>query len=740
MRKLMWFTLGFLGACAFGAYCYVSWFLSAAAVCMIAAVALAVGCMWYRPLRVPAVLCVGFAFGLVWFYGYDVLYLGEARALDGQTAEVTVIVHDYSYETDYGCAVDGSIQVGDKSYRVRLYLDEKVDLEPGNRVIGTFRFRFTSSGGIDEVLHHRGKGIFLMAYQENNILVERFWSTPLLDLPAVWRQVMKDSIDRSFESDAAGFAKALLLGDRTDIDYETSTAFKVSGISHIIAVSGMHVSILFGLVYFLSGKRRLMTAAIGVPAVLLFAAMVGFTPSVTRAAIMQCLVMGALLFGKEYDPPTALGFSALVMLLGNPLTASSVSFQLSFCCMAGIFTLGEPVNVWLSERLVGKLGKGISASVSLSLGACVFTTPLTAVYFGTVSLIGVVTNLLTLWVVSFVFYGIMAVCAAGFFSAALASVLAAVVAWPIRYVLGAAKLMAGLPLAAVYTKSGYIVAWLVFCYVLLGIFLCMKKKPAVLFAGLMGLLLCLCVGLSWAEPMLDECRMTMLDVGQGQAILLQSGGKSWLVDCGGDYDEDAADVTAETLLSQGIFRLDGVILTHYDGDHAGGVDELLTRIQVDAVLLPHSLDQNGVGDTLRDMVGDGVITVKEDMAITFDGGEIALFAPFSYNSGNESSMCVLFRTENCAILITGDMGQTGERLLLKYHDLPQVDVLVVGHHGSKTSTSVELLQTVRPRYTFISVGENNFYGHPVQSVLDRLAEFGCIIYRTDEDGTIIFRR
>ena len=181
-----------------------------------------------------------------------------------------------------------------------------------------------------------------------------------------------------------------------------------------------------------------------------------------------------------------------------------------------------------------------------------------------------------------------------------------------------------------------------------------------------------------------------------------------------------------------------MILTHYDLDHAGGLPYLLTRIDTDAIFLPHSLDEKGVGDTLRKLSAE-VVTVKEDQMLTFGNVRLDLFAPESYNSGNESSMCVLFRTEKCAILITGDRGEVGERLLMKCHDLPDVDALVVGHHGAKDSTTAALLEAVRPEYAFISVGEGNRYGHPTPETLLRLYEFGCIIYRTDENGTIIYR-
>ncbi len=736
MRKLMWFTVGFAVACAFCAYFRMDEYLVVTILSGVLAAGLLLLTRNIRVFRIPAGIFLGLTVGFVMFGIYDGVRLQDVRSLDGKTERVTIIVRDYAWDTSYGTACDGTLETENGRYRVRVYLDDKTELVPGNRLKGEFEFEMTAGVGLEEVLYHRGQGIYLYAYQKDHVTVERCWSTPGMDLPAVWRQELKQTIDKNIPADAAPFAKALLLGDRTDIDYETDTDFKISGISHVIAVSGLHVSILFGAVYVFSGRRRVLTTVIGVPVVLLFAAVAGFTPSITRAAMMQCLMMLAMLCQREYDGPTALSFAALVMLIINPMVITSVSFQLSFGCMTGIFLFAQPVCDWIMDlKRLGKWDSGpvraFASGISVSLGSCVFTTPLCAVYFGTVSLIGPLTNLLTLWIITFIFYGIILVCLFNW------PLLGAVVAWPIRYVLECSAMLAEFPLAAVYTKSVYIVAWLVFVYVLLVIYLTGKKRPAVVFSAAAVLSLCLALGLSWAEPWTDNCRMTVLDVGQGQAILLQGHGKTFLVDCGGDQDETAADATAETLLSQGISRLDGIILTHYDRDHAGGIPYLLTRVDTDLILLPHSYDEYGVGAELAKLAD--TVTVMEDQELTFGSVRLTLFVPESYNSGNESSMCILFRAGKCDILITGDRGEAGEWLLLKYHELPDVDALVVGHHGAITSASAALLEAVQPEYAFISVGEDNRYGHPRPEVLRRLYEFGCMIYRTDENGTIIYR-
>jgi competence protein ComEC len=278
------------------------------------------------------------------------------------------------------------------------------------------------------------------------------------------------------------------------------------------------------------------------------------------------------------------------------------------------------------------------------------------------------------------------------------------------------------------------------CYVLIAVFLLSKKRqPFVLICcGALGL--CLALICSWVEPLLDDTRMTVLDVGQGQCILLQSEGRTYLIDCGGDSDTKSADLAAETLLSQGISRLDGVIVTHYDRDHAGGVGYLLSRIPADTVLLPDSPDEDRLLDTILPYCQGNEVYVKEDMLLRWDDTVVTVFAPILSTSDNERGLCVLFHNENCDILISGDLSRLGEKLLLKEKDIPELTVLVAGHHGSKDSTCEALLEATTPEYAFISVGKDNYYGHPHADVIKRLEEAGCIIYRTDQNGTIIFRR
>ena len=741
MRKLMWFAIGFGIACGLCAYVLPDkWIIPLILGMIFLATASALVCRkWEIPYRAAAV-CLGCAAGLCWFLAFQRFYLLPASALDGVEVNTTVTASDYSYETTYGVGVDGTVEVEGKRYQIRLYINEKKQIAPGDEITGTFRFRITTPDGQQEATYHQGKGIFLLGYQTDTVELSQTVKQELRYLPALLREKIEEILQICFPEDVFPFIKALLLGDSYDLSYEIDTAFKISGIRHIIAVSGLHVSILYGLISVLTGRKRFLTALLGLPVLLLFAAVAGFTPSVTRACIMVGLMILAMVFQREYDSPTALSFACLVMLIANPLVITSVSFQLSVGCVAGILMFHAPIHSWLKAFFPKRKGKGVrtglqnwfTTSVSVTLSAMSITTPLSAYYFGTVSLIGVVTNLLTLWVVNFIFNGIIVVCLMSLISGSMAVFLAGILAWPVRYVLFVSKTLAALPLAAVYTRSAYIVAWLVFCYILLGAFLLSKRKRPGLLGCCAAIGLCLALLAGWVEPLLDDTRVTVLDVGQGQSILLQSEGRTYLVDCGGDSDETTADIVAETLLSQGISRLDGVILTHTDRDHAGALENLLTRMETDLLILP---PQTEAPET------DGkTVYASETVELTFGNAKLTIFGPIYSGSSNENSLCILFETEKCAILITGDRSDFGERMLLREAALPDIDLLIAGHHGSKNSTSEELLQAVRPEVVIISVGKDNPYGHPAEELLERLEAFGCAVFRTDENGTITFRR
>ena len=735
MRRILWLTLGFGAACAFCAYS------KAPALLILPALVLLLS--WFtgesRKQRLTLSV-IGIILGLFWFSRFEVQTLHPVYKLDGVTMETEIRCVSFPEETDYGYRAEGTIRIGERNYAVMCYLDDREDIFPGSMLYGPFHLKVTAPGGAKESSYYQGEGVFLLAYQRDELTVSDGTVT-WREYPAILRQRILKILEGILPTDTAVFAKALLLGDTSDLDYETKTDFTVSGIRHIVAVSGLHVSILFTLVHFFSFHRRFLSALLAFPTLFLFAAVTGFTPSVSRACIMSGLTMLSLLINREYDGAASLSFAGLMLLLVNPLVIASVSYQLSFASVAGIFLFSSRIRCWMASLFdLKRMGlaarwliRGMILSVSITLGATVATVPLCAWYFGTVSLASVVTNLLVLWVVSGVFYGLIALCLLSGIWHTGAAVLGKILSAVIRYILFTAKIVADFPLSAVYTRSPYIVAWLIFVYLLLAVFLMSKNKKPLTLGCCASLGLCIALLASWAEPMTDDVRFTVLDVGQGQCLLLQCEGKAYMVDCGGSSDTLAADAAAETLLSQGISKLDAFLLTHYDRDHTGGAEGLLSRVSTRLLVLPAELSE-------RNLPAEQVLYAHDDLEFTTEAVKIRVFTSPIPGDRNENSLCVLFDTEKCDILITGDRDGFGELRLLGVADIPDVDVLVAGHHGSKHATCEELLAAACPEIVCISAGKNNAFGHPSPELLQRLETYGSAVYRTDLHGDITIRR
>ena len=291
----------------------------------------------------------------------------------------------------------------------------------------------------------------------------------------------------------------------------------------------------------------------------------------------------------------------------------------------------------------------------------------------------------------------------------------------------------------------YYRAWIVLVYLLAlsGFLLPGKKRWTVpVCCGVSTL--CLAILLSswsfWRGP----GSVTALDVGQGESILIRSGGFLTLVDCGGSGYENAGDTVAGYLGDFGVRRLDLLVVTHFHNDHANGAARLLERMEVGLLALPDVDRESPIRQELlsaAECAGTEVRFIRSDTALELDGERtVRLFAPLGAGETNEEGLSVRVSQGEFDTLITGDMGMDVERALLARMDLPRVEVLAVGHHGSRYSTGRELLEQIRPEIALISVGRHNGYGHPDPGTVERLLAAGAEVYRTDLHGTVTVRR
>jgi len=396
-------------------------------------------------------------------------------------------------------------------------------------------------------------------------------------------------------------------------------------------------------------------------------------------------------------------------------------------------------------RLLAGIPRFLVSVIAATLGASVLTVPLVAIHFQTVSLISPLSNLLTLWAVAILFLAGLLLGGLGIFCPGPAAVLAVPFGYLARYLDWVVEELSRIPLAAIPLNSFYYKAWMVFFCALIALTLGMKgrKRPLVPIC-VVCLTLVMSVWFSSTTFQSGELTAAVLDVGQGQSVLLRCGNYLTLVDCGGDSYENAGDVAADYIQSLGRGTLDLLVISHYHTDHANGIPQLLERIHVSAIALPDVEPESELRAKILSQAeeqGIEVWFIREDTEIYLgENQQFTLFAPLGQGTDtNELGLTVLATAGDFDVLLTGDMGGEVEELLLSHAALPNIELLVVGHHGSRYSTTDELLFATLPDLAAVSVGADNRYGHPAQETLERLDRMGAEIYRTDLQGTIVIR-
>lgn len=752
MRRLVWFALPFAAGCLLCTY-----LLPGTLRPWVAGGALALGLVLSLLLRgrsgkIARIAALGLAAGILWFMGYSAVYLEPAEALAGLEDIVTLELADYPEETAYGARCPVRVP-GVRGKAVYYGGYDLLDLEPGDRVISVVKYYSAARPGGEDSGYYTSQGVFLRLYEGETVSVERGVPGNLRYLPQRTAHWLKRTINGLYDQPTAGFITALLTGERDGLDEQSSSDLGEAGLLHITAVSGLHCTFLIGLLGVFLFRRQRLTALFGYPVLLFYMVMVGGTPSVVRACIMVGLMLLAPLLGREGDAPTSLAAAALVILLANPFAIASVSLQMSFAAVAGILLPGRKLQKFFKAyrpRKLGKFGRRLwsfcMGALSASLGVMVLTVPLSAVYFGSLSLLAPVSNLLVLWIAPVLF----ACALIGTTLCGLLPALAPLAAVPdllARYVLWTAGVMAKIPGHSVVFTGAAAVMWLLLVYAMLG--LCAVSKDRARKYAVALLLAAVCLAAAKAMPRMlvrnDLLTAVAVDVGQGAATLLHAGDKTALVDCGSlTSPRQAGSAVADSMDTYGWDKLDCVALTHYHADHAGGLARLLARVEVEELLLPQLPDSEGQAGLQREVLDLAerydirVRYVEEPLEAALGTAHLTVYPPVAAGDTNEMGLTVLCAVGDFELLITGDMNSATERKLIETYDLPDIEVQMAGHHGSKYSTSAELLETARPEVGILSVGENSF-GHPTQEAMGRMAAAGMTLYRTDWQGNILIR-
>ncbi len=720
----------------------------AAFVCGALAVMLRLCSKQKRVFMTAAVVCLAMAAGFVWRFAYDRLFVLPVGAWNGQTLTFTAEVQDFPADASYGPKVTAVVTLPDgRACRALVYLNGSESIRPGDRLRFTGLCTATAPGAPDDKLHYdRARGVFLRVSQKGDMTVTRPERAPVRVWPQFWARGLQDALRRALPAPQAALAQGFLTGGQAALSEGFRVALGDTGTAHTVSVSGLHVAFLVGMIVMIVGNRR-RAFWLGLPVLFLFIAVAGFPASAVRAGIMQGCLLLAYVLGREEDSLTALSLALLVITALNPYAVGDIGLQLSFAATLGIVVFGGRFMAFFSGK-GGKLREKlpavwryISSTTAASLAALVFAQPLVALHFGSMSLVSPAANLLTLWLVSLCFGGGIAVAALTLLWLPLGVSAGAVLAPCLRLYEWAVTALARIPFAALKLSSPYFAFWGLLVYVLLCLYLLWprqegEKRRYVPALACAGATLLLAVTLSGYQP--EPMRLTVLNVGQGQCVLLTTPTQTAVLDCGGNLS-GVARLAADTLKGMGRRRIDLLALTHCHADHAGGVEGLLEQMDVAAIAMP-AVDSEGpsLRKDILYLAGRRGIPVTEIDATTdwpLGAASLTLYPPIGLREENEMSMAMLARVNGFSFLLTGDMSDAMERTLLRRERLPDIDVLVAGHHGSGRATSNGLLDGVSPEAAILSVGANS-YGHPAQETLARLREHNVAIYRTDERGTV----
>ncbi len=594
------------------------------------------------------------------------------------------------------------------------------------------------------------------------------------------RNRIADLIDKTCEGKQQGVLKALIVGDRTGIEKNTGAAFNRAGISHVLAISGLHIGIiatasfiffrwlLSYIKFFLWNAWTKKGAAIlSLFPVILYGLISGMSPSTQRAVIMATVFLMTFLFEREQDPMNTLAIAAMIILVAHPPSLFSISFQLSFIAVLSIiygWSLKYAGNKGMIKKgwRISIMGRLFSFAL-VSFFAILGTLPIVMFYFNQISLVGIITNLLIVPIIGFV------VVPLGLISVLLyplsifgASICIKVSAGVLAYALSIVHYIAGFPFAAIKTITPnffeiccyYILAWAILNLKGIGF----RRKAAVIAAAFVILAgsvdTCYWV---YNRFWRDDLRVTIIDVGQGSSALVElPGGSCFLIDGGGFSDNSIFDVgariVAPLLWRKKIKTIDTMVLSHPNADHLNGLLYIARHFNVKRLWCnSDSADINSYREFMEIIKKNRIeIIAFKDMPRSYEinGARLEILYPSKdyvdktknekWRNLNNNSLVVRVSFGSKSILFPGDIMACAERNIVATHgDELKSTVLIAPHHGSKTSSTAMFLEKINPEIVIISAGWKNRFGFPHLSVLKRYNENNCRIFRTDKNGALM---
>lgn len=616
------------------------------------------------------------------------------------------------------------------------------DLKPGQIVLieGTIcNFEEPGNPGqFDERSYYTGFGYPAKVYAASMQIVDGR-SKSISTMIQRTKDRLYRNLEQALPQEESGIVAAMILGEKTALDTEVKTLYQQMGISHILAISGLHISLLgAGLFYFLRRFVFPMKIAVWVTAVLLlfYGELTGFSVSATRAIGMMIILLFARFLGKPYDVFCSLALCGLGQLLIFPTQLFQCGFLLSYGTVFGISFFLIPLQKQLKKKRI--------AQFLLSyLGVQVITLPIVLYYYFEWNPYSILANLLILPLMSMLlFSGIVGAIVYGV-SPVAGELLFGTVHFILRWISLLGEILTNLPGADIVTGRPPVMAIVIYYGAVAGIWCWIVYRNEIRVAVF---IVAAVVGLLLVRPGTNGMQITNLDVGQGDSTLIRIYGENILIDGGSTTEKEVARYRMVPFLKyMGIKRLDAVVITHGDKDHISGIQEILQdrkhmNLTIERLILP---DVEKRDKTYEELLRSAQ---EQNIACSFWGKGIQWnikdfsikvlhpFYDYQWESENDYSMILLTEYQGFRCLFTGDM-ETGAEACVS-GKVGKIDYLKVAHHGSKYTSGETFLKELSPKEAVISYGIKNRYGHPHQETVDRLAKVSQRIWYTGKQGAI----
>lgn len=618
------------------------------------------------------------------------------------------------------------------------------DSRPGNQLYirGTYAVftRAGNPGEFDERLYYRSRGIDGKMFAESATVTDRrcnMFRNALFTL----RQQATERLFAAMREDDAGMLCAMLLGEKAYLPEEEKEMYQRTGIGHMLVISGLHISLLAaGLFYFLRSYVMPMKGAVIVTIAFLFlyAQFTGFQVAAVRAVLMMSCSLFARYAGRSYDPLSALSLSGIVTIVLEPAQLFQCGFLLSYTAVGGIL-LFAPV---MEKSSRSKLWQ----SVFFSASVFAVTAPIMLWFYYEICPYSVLANVLVLPFLSLLVGIGAAGCIVSFFWPSGGAFLLSFAHYILEFYESVCRVILSLPFSRIVT--GRPPVWCIIAYYVVlvsAVCLYLKWDERRWFYAGAALLFLICLSF---RPRMGFL-YTQLDAGQGDCACLFYGDTTILIDGGSSSEQEIGNYTIQKFLKYyGRTRIDRVFLSHSDADHTNGVEELVVNqdkwgIEVVGVVMPEIEKKDERYESLVSLFSKWntpVYTMKK--GDRFCLGELSLeclhpFPDYEWKSENDYSLTLDIAYRNIRILSVGDLEEEGEQTMERAKG--PYDLLKVGHHGSKTSSSPGFLHEAAPRHAVISAGRDNRYGHPSPVTIERLEQEGASIWNTVEQGAVFLR-